>query len=54
MRADFSVLTYLMHLLPVIMHEFDPELAAFVSACKVGHYAFFLFFFITFTFQPSS
>ena len=35
MRAAFSVLTYLMHLLPVIMHEFDPELAAFVSKCKV-------------------
>ncbi|CAM9869171.1 unnamed protein product, partial [Laminaria digitata] len=38
MRADFSVLTYLMHLLPVIMHEFDPDLAAFVSKCKVEPY----------------
>lgn len=42
MRADFSVLTYLMHLLPVIMHEFDPELAAFVSKCKVGQFAVYL------------
>lgn len=35
MRADFEVLTYLMHLIPVIMKEFDPQLAAFVSKAKV-------------------
>ncbi len=36
MRADFGVLTYLMHLLPVITLQFDPELSAFVSKGKVG------------------
>jgi len=36
MRADFGVLTYLMHLLPVITLQFDPDLSAFVSKAKVG------------------
>lgn len=35
MRSDFGVLTYLMHLVPVITHHFDPELSTFVSKCKV-------------------
>lgn len=35
MRSDFGVLTYLMHLVPVITQHFDPELSAFVSRCKV-------------------
>lgn len=38
MRPDFGVLTYLMHLVPVITHHFDPELSAFVSKCKVRMY----------------
>eukprot|EP00752_Nemacystus_decipiens_P009013 g8046.t1 len=38
MRSDFGVLTYLMHMVPVITHHFDPELSAFVSKCKVEPY----------------
>ncbi|CAM9188904.1 unnamed protein product [Ectocarpus fasciculatus] len=38
MREDFGVLTYLMHLLPVITMRFDKELSTFVSSSKVEPY----------------
>ncbi|CAN0551511.1 unnamed protein product, partial [Ectocarpus sp. 12 AP-2014] len=38
MREDFGVLTYLMHLLPVITLRFDKELSTFVSSSKVEPY----------------
>lgn len=35
MRNDFAVLTYLLHLVPVITAVFDSELSSFIAKSKV-------------------
>lgn len=54
MRSDFGVLTYLMHLVPVITHHFDPELSAFVSKCKVKKQLLYLLYPLLECFDNSS